>query len=140
VLALEVSKSQEAPALLAPVLAALAEQFGDRAGVPDGLELRTDHGPQYTGADCARLCREWDVVHTFAPVGCPTGNAAGERLIRTMKEECIWLRDWRNADELRTALAEWVETYNHRRPHQALKWQTPAERRAERLTEEREAA
>jgi putative transposase len=120
VLALEVSKSQEAPAVLAPVVRALREQFGDRSDVPDGLELRTDH--------------------TFAPVGRPTGNAAGERLIRTMKEECIWLRDWQNAAELRAALAEWVETYNHRRPHQALKWQTPAERRLERLADEQEAA
>jgi hypothetical protein len=32
---------------------------------------------------------------TFAPVGRPTGNAVAERTIRTMKEECVWLADWR---------------------------------------------
>ena len=45
------------------------------APVPDGVELRTDHGPQYTGSDCHDLCQAWDVDHTFAPVGRPTGKA-----------------------------------------------------------------
>jgi putative transposase len=140
VLALGVTKSQDSAAVLAPVREALAAEFGDFSGVPDGLELRTDHGSQYTGADCEALCEEWGLEHTLAPVGRPTGNAAGERVIKTMKEECIWLRDWHSIDELRRALAEWADGYNNRRPHQALKWQTPAERRAERLGEERRAA
>jgi putative transposase len=140
VLALGVTKSQDSAALLAPLCEALRKEFGDASGVPWGLELRTDHGPQYTGADCGALCEEWGVEHTFAPVGRPTGNAAGERVIKTMKEECIWLRDWRSLEELRKALAEWVERYNNCRPHQALGWQTPAERREERLARERQAA
>jgi hypothetical protein len=60
---------------------------------PSPQELRTDHGPQYTAEDCVDLCRAWRLDHTFAPVGRPTGNSVAERLIRTMKEECIWLRD-----------------------------------------------
>jgi putative transposase len=141
VLALGVTKSQDSAAVLAPVREALAAEFGDRSGVPWNLELRTDHGPQYTGADCEALCEEWGLEHTLAPVGRPTGNAAGERVIKTMKEECIWLRDWRSLEELRRALAEWADGYNNRRPHQALKWQTPAERREARLgRQESEAA
>jgi putative transposase len=135
-----VSRSQEAPAVLAPVRQALESEFGDAASVPDGLELRTDHGPQYTGSDCESMCRQWALDHTMAPVGRPTGNAVGERLIRTMKEECIWLRDWSSAAELRAALDKWIEAYNERRPHQALDWQTPAERRDQRLGVERRAA
>lgn len=133
VLALAVSKSQESAAVLAPLREALAAQFGQPRWVADGLELRSDHGPQYTGRDCEALCEEWKLDHTFAPVGRPTGNAAAERLIKTMKEECIWLRDWKSAAELREALSVWMEAYNNRRPHQALTWQTPAERRSERL-------
>jgi transposase InsO family protein len=66
---------------------------GRRAAVPAGLELRTDHGPQYTGQDCAELLARGD-SRTLAPVGRPTGNAVVERLIRTMKEEVIRLQDW----------------------------------------------
>jgi putative transposase len=141
VLGVEVSKSQEAPTILAPVRAALREHFGVPGGVPAGLELRTDHGPQYTGSDCEAMCKHWNVQHTLAPVGRPTGNAVAERTIRTMKEECVWLEDFASAAALRDGLNAWRDTFNQRRPHQALKWQTPAERRAERLgTEQRAAA
>jgi len=129
-LAIGVTKSQEAPAILGPVARALAEEFGLASHVPDGLELRTDHGPQYTGADCDRLCAEWGVDHTLAPVRRPTGNAVSERFILTMKIEVIWSRDWESVAELDAALQRWLRKYNHERPHQALGWRTPAEQRA----------
>ena len=133
VLGLTVTKDQHGPAVLASVEAALCEAFGEPKYVPTGVELRTDHGPQYTGADCAALVEAWGLVHTFAPVGRPTGNAVAERVIRTMKEEVVWLRDWNTADELRDALLAWQHRYNTARPHQALGWKTPAEYRAEKL-------
>jgi putative transposase len=130
VLQWEVATSQESPVVLAPLARGLAETFGRPESVPDGLEFRSDHGPQFTGSDCRDLCQAWRVDHTFAPVGRPTGNAVAERLILTMKTELIWTRDWESTAELRTALAAWVVEYNERRPHQALEWRTPAEQRA----------
>ena len=134
VLEVGVEKSQESGVMLAPTARALGAEFRDRSQVPPGLELRTDHGPQVTGADCQRLCDSWSLDHTFAPVGRPTGNAVVERVIETMKIELLWLRDFETIDEMRTAIQEWARTYNDRRPHQALRWQTPAERRAHNLT------
>ena len=128
-----VTKDQHGPAILASVRNKLVAAFGSPENVPGGVELRTDHGPQYTGSDCADLCREWNLDHTYAPVGRPTGNAVAERVIRTLKEEVVWLRDWDSIDELRAALDAWVERYNEQRPHQALGWKTPAEYRAEKL-------
>lgn len=133
-LALEVTKDQHGPAVLASVESALIVAFGSPENVPDGLELRTDHGPQYTGADCEEMVVDkWGLLHTYAPVGRPTGNAVVERFIRTMKEEVVWLRDWESADELRAALGAWVERYNEQRPHQSLAWKTPAAFRAQKL-------
>lgn len=129
----EVTVDQHGPAVLASVEQKLVAAFGSPVNVPEGVELRTDHGPQYTGADCEALCARWHLAHTYAPVGRPTGNAVVERFIRTLKEELIWLRDWESADELRIAVATWLNHYLHHRPHQALNWQTPIERRAERL-------
>jgi len=129
----EVTKDQHGPAVLASVERKLVAAFGAPDNVPDAVELRTDHGPQYTGADCEALCARWRLHHTYAPVGRPTGNAVVERFIRTLKEELIWLQDWESADEVRAAVASWLEHYNTRRPHQALGWQSPTERRAERL-------
>jgi putative transposase len=130
---IEVTKSQESPAVLAPVERALEEAFGSPMAVPDGLELRSDHGPQYTGSDCEGLCSTWGLEHTLAPVGRPTGNAVAERFIQTLKVELIWTRDWESIAELREAVAQWLHVYNHVRPHQALDWMTPAEKRAENL-------
>jgi transposase InsO family protein len=129
-LGVHVTKSQEAPAVLAPLSQALLERFETAANVPDGLEVRTDHGPQYTSSTCDDLCRAWGLEHTFAPVGRPTGNAVAERVILTLKSELIWLRDWESAEELREAIERWRIFYNTERPHQALAWATPAERRA----------
>jgi transposase InsO family protein len=77
--------------------------------------------------------RHWRLDHTFAPVGRPTGNAVAERFILTMKSELIWTRDWESASELRDALADWLAIYHCERPHQALAWKTPNEKRAENL-------
>jgi putative transposase len=56
-----------------------------------------------------------------------------ERFVFTMKSELVWTRDWDSAEELRDALARWLEVYHYERPHQALGWKTPSEKRAENL-------
>lgn len=66
--------------------------------------------------------REWGLLHTFAPVERPTGNAVAERFIRTIKEEVIWLRDWDTAADLRETINAWLVTYHTRRAHQSLQW------------------
>jgi len=74
-------------------------------------------------------------------VGRPTGNAVVERCIQKLEVELIWTRDWESIDELREAIVQWLYLYNQVRPHEALGWLTPAEKRAENLgTEWNQAA
>jgi putative transposase len=54
------------------------------------------------------------------PVRCPQANAFCERLIGTIRRECL---DWLivlSERHLRFVLREWVVHYNHRRPHASL--------------------
>jgi transposase InsO family protein len=54
------------------------------------------------------------------PVRCPQANAFGERLIGTVRRECL---DWLialNERHLRCVLREWVGHYNQARPHTSL--------------------
>jgi transposase InsO family protein len=95
-----------------------------KAGPEDGADVRARPG---------RRTDEWHLVQTFAPVGRPTGNAVVERVIRTLKEEVIWPRNWDSADEVRAAVDAWVRHYNHQRPHQALDYATPAEFRVAKV-------
>jgi len=57
-----------------------------------------------------------------------------------MKIEVIWTKDWESAAELRAALDAWLVKYNTERPHQALGWLTPAEKRALNLGRPLDAA
>jgi putative transposase len=140
VLDVTATKSQGSPAVLWPVERGLFEAFDDPSHVGDGVELRTDHGPQFTGADAAALAARWGLVQTFAPVGRPTGNAVAERTIQTMKVECLWLEEFEDVADVQRALDRWRATFNHERPHQALRWKTPAEVRAEKLGPNKAAA
>jgi len=54
------------------------------------------------------------------PVRAPQANAYCERLIGTIRRECL---DWvipLNEQHVRRVLAEWVAHYNHGRPHASL--------------------
>jgi putative transposase len=45
-------------------------------------------------------------------VRAPEGNGCAERLIRTLKEQLLWLRPFQNVEELRLALLAWAARYN----------------------------
>ena len=54
-------------------------------------------------------------------------NILVERLWRTVKYEEVYLKAYANGLEARNGLREYFRFYNHRRPHQALGYRTPAE-------------
>jgi transposase InsO family protein len=65
------------------------------------------------------------------PVRCPQANAYCERLIGTIRRECL---DWLivlNERHLRSILTEWVTHYNRGRPHSSLGPGTPGAPRDE---------
>ncbi len=50
-----------------------------------------------------------------------------ERLWRSLKYEEVYLKDYRSVAELVTGLTSWFRFYKEERPHQSLKYRTPAE-------------
>ena len=50
-----------------------------------------------------------------------------ERLWRSYKWECVYLREKVELKELKEVTKEWVEYYNKERPHQSLGYKTPDE-------------
>ncbi len=54
-------------------------------------------------------------------------NGCAERWIKTLKEQCLWARTYRNVDDLRQAVADFVELYNTQWLIERLGHRTPRE-------------
>ena len=59
--------------------------------------------------------------------GRATDNIFTERLWRSVKYEEVYLHEYDSPREARRGIAQYMEFYNNRRPHQSLENQTPAE-------------
>lgn len=70
--------------------------------------------------DLDRELQAFGVKVLRTPVQAPKANAYCERLVGTVRRECLdFLIPW-NEKHLRTMLKEWVQHYNHGRPHMSL--------------------
>jgi len=90
-----------------------------------GLKLMSDNGSQPTSLSFMKACSNLDILQAFTSYNNPKGNADTERMIRTMKEELFWLREWENERELSLELDKWVEYYNRDYLHSAHGYRTP---------------
>ena len=91
-----------------------------------GLKLMSDNGSQPTSLSFMKACSNLEVEQVFTSYNNQKGNADTERMIRTMKEELFWLREWKGEVELSRELDKWVEYYNRNYLHSALGYRTPA--------------
>jgi putative transposase len=90
-----------------------------------GVSLMSDNGCQPTSLAFMEACRSLEIHQAFTSYHNPKGNADTERFMRTLKEECLWLREWTCPLELITALDLWVATYNEQYLHSALRYKSP---------------
>src|SRR5579872_1633974 len=92
-----------------------------------GLIHHSDRGIQYACADYLTLLADHGVKPSMSPVGNPYDNAKAESFIKTLKQEQVHGREWRDLDALRAELTTFFDIiYNHQRLHSALGYQTPA--------------
>jgi putative transposase len=103
-----------------PTSAWVARQL--RHAIPDGHGYRFllhDRDAVFA-AEADRTASTMGLRVLRAPVEAPTANAFAERLIGTLRRECL---DWLiplSESHLRLILGEWGEHYNRARPHSSL--------------------
>ena len=104
-----------------------AEALGDalNQGTPD--MFNTDQGSQFTSREFTQILQDHSVKISMDGRGRYQDNILVERLWRTVKYEEVYLKAYANGLEARNGLREYFRFYNHRRPHQALGYRTPAE-------------
>jgi len=64
----------------------------------------------------------------------PKGNANTERVIRTIKEDLIWIKEWKSPSQLEERLKTWVIKYNTDFPHSSLDYKTPEQFEKDQLS------
>jgi len=72
------------------------------------------------------LVRSYGLRQEFITPHCPQRNGMVERVIQTLKEECVHRYRFETLQHASQVIADWIQLYNHRRPYQALKIKTPA--------------
>ncbi len=89
------------------------------------LHLMSDNGSQPTSVTFMKECRAFGIRQAFTAYANPKGNADTKRLIRTIKEELCWLREWSSVTELAIEMEKFVEYFNGNYLHSALGYKTP---------------
>lgn len=59
-----------------------------------GLSLMSDHGCQPTSTAVMQACGSLGIQQGLTSSNNPKGKADTERVIRTLKEEGLWLQEW----------------------------------------------
>lgn len=70
------------------------------------------------------------ITHERTGYNNPDANAFIERWFRTLKEEAVWLNEYRTFDEAKQDIERYIRFYNTERLHSALGYRSPAEYRA----------
>lgn len=100
----------------------LLMELGERA---DGLRfLIRDRDVKFTGAfDAVFIGAGIDILR--CPVRAPRANAIAERWVGSVRRECLDRMLIVNRRHLNQVLAEYVDHFNHHRPHRFLDQQPP---------------
>lgn len=101
------------------------EEALNRFGVPE--IFNTDQGAQFTSSEFIRTLQEADVRISMDGRGRWMDNVMIERLWRSVKYECVYLREMETVRELHWALTNWFDFYNIRRPHSSFEGKKPME-------------
>jgi putative transposase len=127
---IHVSKRAHRFEALEPIRQAVREQFSSfSAGAAAGVRLRHDHGSVYMSDDFHAEIRFLGMESSPSFVRQPEGNGCIERFFRTLKEQLLWIRSFRNLEEVREAITEFRQRYNRHWILERLQYRTPVQAR-----------
>jgi len=101
----------------------------------------SDQGLQYAATDYTVRLQSVGAQISMAEVGQSAQNGYAERVIRTIKEEEVYLNDYRDLQDAREQIGRFIDdVYLSKRIHSSLGYLTPAEFEAQWRTQQKAAA
>ena len=94
--------------------------------------LHSDQGWQYQMPRWQRWLKDNGIIQSMSGRGNCLDNAAMESFFGTLKSECYYLNEYKNVDELRRDVTEYIDYYNHLRIKEKLGGLSPVQYRLRR--------
>jgi len=118
----ELGETLQAELALQALRRALAERTA-----PAGLIHHSDRGVQYCSGAYVQKLRAAGIALSMSRAGNPYDNATAESFLRTLKCEEVYLTQYRDLEDARERIGEFLESYYNRvRLHSSLGYRTPA--------------
>jgi putative transposase len=93
-----------------------------------GLVHHSDRGVQYASAEYVAVLQRHQIVPSMSRPANPYDNASCESFMKTLKQEEIYLNEYRDLEHLRFHVGDFIEQYYNRcRLHSSLGYQPPEE-------------
>lgn len=89
--------------------------------------FNTDQGSQFTSEEFTGVLSDSGVRISMDGKGRWMDNVFIERLWRSLKYECVYLREFETGEDAKREIGNWMEYYNSDRPHSSLADKTPME-------------
>jgi putative transposase len=108
--------------------AALGMAITARRPAPGSLIHHSDRGVQYACGEYTAILETHDIQPSMSRVGNPYDNAKAESFMKTLKQEEVDGRNYRDLNQAREMIGGFIEdVYNRQRLHSALAYRPPAE-------------
>ena len=109
-------------------ITALQMALQTRRPAPGSLIHHSDRGVQYACREYTCLLEAHDIQPSMSRIGNPYDNAKAESFMKTLKQEEVDGRAYRDVRHAREAIGSFIEDiYNRRRLHSALAYRPPVE-------------
>lgn len=80
----------------------------------------SDNGLIFQSKRFRSACLSYRLSQEFITPCSPEQNGLIERFFRTIKQECIWIHNFKNFAEAKQKVEDWIRWYNEERPHSSL--------------------
>ena len=93
-----------------------------------GLILHSDRGTAYRSFALIAYTNENGITLSYSRSGKPYDNSVSEAFFKTLKAEELYRRKYKSARDFIKSLDDYIDFYNTKRPHEAIRMMTPADK------------